>query len=60
MSLLKEAVKINESMPKYVYDIFLDIEYSKYNNIKYILDCWNKLDKKEIENAGINYIGVGI
>ena len=28
-------------------------------DIKYILDCWNKLDAKKITNVGIKYIGVG-
>ena len=42
------------------HDIFLDIDYSKYSNIKYIADCWNKLNKNRIESSGINYIGVGI
>ena len=42
------------------HNIFLNIDYSRYKNIKYILDCWNKLDKEDIINAGINYIGVGI
>lgn len=42
------------------HNIFLDIDYSNYKNIKYVLDCWNKLDKEKIMKAGINYIGVGI
>ncbi len=42
------------------HDIFIKIDYTKYKNIKYILDCWNKLNKESIINAGINYIGVGI
>ena len=42
------------------HNIFLDIDYSNYKNIKYVLDCWNKLDKEKIMDAGINYIGVGI
>ena len=41
------------------HDMFLNIDYAKYKNIKYILDCWNKLDKEKIINMGINYIGVG-
>lgn len=42
------------------HNMFLDIDYSHYKNIKYVLDCWNKLDKGEITKEGINYIGVGI
>lgn len=42
------------------HNIFLNIDYSNYKNIKYVLDCWNKLDKEKIIDAGINYIGVGI
>lgn len=42
------------------HNIFLSIDYSNYKNIKYVLDCWNKLDKEKIMDAGINYIGVGI
>lgn len=41
------------------HDMFLNIDYNKYKNIKYILDCWNKLDAKKITNVGIKYIGVG-
>lgn len=36
------------------HDTFLDIDYTKYNNIKYILDCWNKLDKSKIISSGKN------
>lgn len=42
------------------HNIFLNIDYSSYKNIKYVLDCWNKLDKEKIMNAGIDYVGVGI
>ena len=42
------------------HNMFLDIDYTKCKNVKYILDCWNCLDKQKIINAGINYIGVGI
>lgn len=42
------------------HDVFLDIDYAKLKNVKYILDCWNKLDAEKIKNSGINYIGVGI
>lgn len=41
------------------HDIFLNIDYTKYKNIKCILDCWNKLDSKIIHNSGIIYIGIG-
>ncbi|MDO5557553.1 MAG: nucleotide sugar dehydrogenase [Clostridia bacterium] len=41
------------------HDIFLNIDYIKYKNIKYIVDCWNKLDKEVIISSGIEYIGVG-
>jgi len=41
------------------HDMFLNIDYTKYKNIKCILDCWNKLDSKKIHNSGIIYIGIG-
>lgn len=41
------------------HDIFINIDYTKYKNIKYIIDCWNKLDKKKVINSGKKYIGVG-
>ncbi|MBR1802707.1 MAG: nucleotide sugar dehydrogenase [Clostridia bacterium] len=41
------------------HDIFLQLDYTHYKNVKYILDCWNKLDESKIEKAGIHYIGVG-
>ena len=41
------------------HDMFLKIDYTKYKNIKYVLDCWNKLDKKKIISLGKKYIGVG-
>lgn len=41
------------------HDMFLKIDYSKYKNIKCILDCWNKLESKKICNSGIIYIGIG-
>ena len=34
-------------------------DYTKFRNIKYIVDCWNKLDKKTILNNKIEYVGVG-
>lgn len=42
------------------HDEFLKIDYTEHKNIKYILDCWNKLDKDKIQKSGIIYIGVGI
>ena len=41
------------------HKILLDEDYTKYKNIKYIVDCWNKLDKKKILKNKIEYIGVG-
>lgn len=41
------------------HDIFLNINFSKYKNVKYIFDCWNKFNKKAIEKLNINYIGIG-
>ena len=41
------------------HEAFLRIDYTKYKNIKYILDCWNKLDKNKIISSGKKYIGVG-
>lgn len=42
------------------HDEFLKIDFTEYKNVKYILDCWNKLDKEKIQKSGITYIGVGI
>lgn len=41
------------------HNFFLNMDYTKYKNIKYILDCWNKLDKEKIIKSGKKYIGVG-
>lgn len=41
------------------HDIFLNIDFSKYKNIKYVFDCWNKYNKKDIQELNINYIGIG-
>ena len=41
------------------HDIFLNIDFSKYNNIKYLFDCWNKYNKEDIQKLGITYIGIG-
>ena len=41
------------------HDIFLNINFSKYKNIKYVFDCWNKYNKKDIQELNINYIGIG-
>ena len=53
---LKKAEIVIISCP---HDIFLKIDYSKYKNIKFILDCWNKLEGKKMNNSGIIYIGIG-
>ena len=53
---LKKADIVIISCP---HDIFLKIDYSKYKNIKCILDCWNKLESKKIYNSDIVYIGIG-
>lgn len=42
-----------------VHNLFLNIDYTQYKNIRYILDCWNKLDKEKIIKSGKKYIGVG-
>lgn len=41
------------------HDIFLNIDFSKYKNIKYVFDCWNRYNKKDIKELNINYIGIG-
>ncbi len=41
------------------HDIFLNIDFSKYKNIKYVLDCWNKYDKSLLIKNNIKYIGIG-
>lgn len=41
------------------HNLFLNIDYTQYKNIRYILDCWNKLDKEKIIKSGKKYIGVG-
>lgn len=41
------------------HKILLAEDYTKYKNIKYIVDCWNKLDKGKILKNKIEYIGVG-
>lgn len=41
------------------HDCFLNIDFSKYKNIKYVFDCWNKYNKKDIQELNINYIGIG-
>lgn len=62
--------KMNNTLDEYIknadvviiscpHDIFLKIDYTKYKNIKYIVDCWDKLNKEHIVNAKIEYIGVG-
>lgn len=59
--VLKEKLEIaNIVILGCPHDIFLNIDYSNYKNIKYVLDCWNKLEKEKIICEGINYIGVGL
>lgn len=41
------------------HDIFKNIDFSKYKNIRYLLDCWNKYDKNTAITKEINYIGIG-
>lgn len=41
------------------HDIFLNIDFSKYKNIKYVFDCWNKYNKKEIQELNVKHIGIG-
>lgn len=41
------------------HDIFLKVDYSKYKNIKFILDCWNKLDIENVCDSKFVYIGIG-
>ena len=41
------------------HDIFLNIDFGKYKNIKYVVDCWNRYNKKNIQELNINYIGIG-
>lgn len=55
--MLKEVDILILSCP---HDIFLNIDFEEYKNIKYVVDCWNRLDYKKIKRNGINYIGVGI
>ncbi len=38
---------------------FLNINFSDFRNIKYLLDCWNRFDKSSINSNDINYIGIG-
>ena len=41
------------------HDIFKKINFKKYKNIKYLLDCWNSYNKRDIQKLKINYIGIG-
>ncbi len=41
------------------HQVFLNIDYSGFKNIKYLFDCWNRLDKENTINSKINYIGIG-
>lgn len=54
--LLKEADIVVVSCP---HKEFLDINFKDFDNIKYLLDCWNKFDRSTIENFGIKYVGIG-
>lgn len=54
--ILKDANVVIVGCP---HKEFLEINFSKFNNIKYLLDCWNKFDKLAINSDGINYIGIG-
>lgn len=39
------------------HDEFLQIDYSKYKNVKCLLDCWNKIDY--FEDLDFIYLGIG-
>lgn len=54
--LLKDANVVIVGCP---HKEFLEINFSDFNNIKYLLDCWNKFDKLAINSDSINYIGIG-
>ena len=54
--ILKDANVVIVGCP---HKEFLEINFSKFNNIKYLLDCWNKFDKLAINSDVINYIGIG-
>lgn len=41
------------------HKILLAEDYAKHKNIKYIVDCWNKLDKRKFLKNKIEYVGVG-
>lgn len=41
------------------HDTFLNIDFLQCKKLKYIFDCYNKLDKNKFYNTGIQYIGVG-
>ena len=53
---INEAEVIIISCP---HDIFLSIDFLKCKNLKYIFDCYNKLDKSEFIKTNIKYIGIG-
>lgn len=40
------------------HDLFLSINFNDFKNIKYVLDCWNKIDKNKLDSQ-ITYIGIG-
>lgn len=39
------------------HDEFLQIDYSRYKNVKCLLDCWNKIDY--FEDLDFIYLGIG-
>ena len=41
------------------HSMFLDIDFSKYSNIKYVLDCWNKYYGSNLTHTHIKHIGIG-
>lgn len=38
------------------HKILLAEDYTKYKNIKYIVNCWNKLDKEKIKKIKLNIL----
>ncbi|MBE6161800.1 MAG: nucleotide sugar dehydrogenase [Firmicutes bacterium] len=41
------------------HDCFRSIDYTKYKNIKYLVDCWNSYNKSDFIDSKIIYIGTG-
>ena len=54
--LVNKAEVIIISCP---HNIFLNIDFLKCKKLKYIFDCYNKLDKSSFEKTNIQYIGIG-